>query len=55
MGSAYFAPGARTARHLHAVGRYLHIVEDTALVQEHGGKVATLKPGETNEGYSQCS
>jgi len=47
MGSVHFAPGAHTAWHSHAVGQYLHIVEGTALVQERGGEVQTLKPGET--------
>lgn len=47
MGSVHFAPGARTAWHSHAVGQYLHIVEGTALVQERGGEVAMVRPGET--------
>jgi quercetin dioxygenase-like cupin family protein len=47
MGSVHFAPGGRTAWHSHAVGQYLHIVEGTALVQERGGDVAILRPGET--------
>ena len=47
MGSVHFTPGARTAWHSHAVGQYLHIVEGTALVQERGGEVVTLTPGET--------
>src|ERR1700712_6036858 len=47
MGSVHFAPCARTAWHSHAVGQYLHIVEGTALVQERGGDIARLKPGET--------
>lgn len=47
MGSVHFAPCARTAWHSHAVGQYLHIVEGTALLQERGGQVIALKPGET--------
>jgi quercetin dioxygenase-like cupin family protein len=47
MGSVHFAPCARTAWHSHALGQYLHIVEGTALVQERGGDVVTLRPGET--------
>lgn len=47
MASVHFAPGARTAWHSHAVGQYLHIVEGTALVQERGGDVVTLRPGDT--------
>ena len=45
--SVHFAPGAHTAWHSHAVGQYLHIVEGTALVQERGGNIKVLKPGET--------
>lgn len=47
VASVHFAPGAHTAWHSHAVGQYLHIVEGTAFVQERGGKVAILKPGDT--------
>jgi quercetin dioxygenase-like cupin family protein len=47
MGSVHFAPGARTAWHSHAVGQYLHIVEGTALVQERGSDIVTLRPGDT--------
>jgi quercetin dioxygenase-like cupin family protein len=47
MGSVHFAPGAHTAWHSHAVGQYLHITEGTALVQERGGEVMVLRPGDT--------
>lgn len=47
MASVHFAPGAHTAWHSHAVGQYLHIVEGTALVQERGGDIQTLRAGET--------
>jgi quercetin dioxygenase-like cupin family protein len=47
IGSVHFTPGAHTAWHSHAVGQYLHVVEGIALVQERGGKVEVLKPGET--------
>lgn len=47
MGSVHFAPCARTAWHSHAVGQYLHIVEGTALLQERGGPIVALNPGET--------
>lgn len=46
-GSVHFAPGARTAWHSHAVGQYLHIIEGRALVQERGGAVVELLPGQT--------
>ena len=48
MGSVHFAPGARTAWHSHAVGQYLHVVEGTALLQERGGGIVTLRPGDTS-------
>jgi quercetin dioxygenase-like cupin family protein len=47
MASVHFAPGAHTAWHSHAVGQYIHVKEGTALVQERGGPVKVLKPGET--------
>jgi quercetin dioxygenase-like cupin family protein len=47
MGTVHFPPCARTAWHSHAVGQYLYIVEGTALAQERGGDVVTLRPGET--------
>jgi quercetin dioxygenase-like cupin family protein len=47
MGSVHFPPGARTAWHSHAVGQYLHIVEGKALLQERGGDVVELHPGQT--------
>jgi quercetin dioxygenase-like cupin family protein len=47
VASVHFAPGAHTAWHSHAVGQYLHVTEGTALVQERGGKIETLKPGDT--------
>jgi quercetin dioxygenase-like cupin family protein len=47
MGSVHFSPCARTAWHSHALGQYLYITEGTALVQERGGEVVTLKPGQT--------
>jgi quercetin dioxygenase-like cupin family protein len=45
--SVHFAPGARTTWHSHAVGRYLHVTEDMALVQERDGEIRILKPGDT--------
>jgi quercetin dioxygenase-like cupin family protein len=47
MGSVHFAPGAHTAWHSHALGQYLHIVEGTALMQERGGDIVALTPGQT--------
>jgi quercetin dioxygenase-like cupin family protein len=47
MVSVHFEPSARTAWHRHAVGQYIHVVEGTAYVQERGGKLQMLKPGDT--------
>lgn len=47
MAAVHFAPGARSAWHSHAVGQYIHVVEGTALIQERGGKVRILHPGDT--------
>lgn len=47
VGSVHFAPGARTAWHSHAVGQYLHIVEGVAVLQERGGDIIELHPGQT--------
>jgi quercetin dioxygenase-like cupin family protein len=47
VGSVHFPPGARTAWHCHAMGQYLHIVEGKALLQERGGEVVELHPGQT--------
>ncbi len=47
MGSVHFAPCARTAWHSHGMGQYLHIVEGTALLQERGGPIVALNPGQT--------
>ena len=47
VGSVHFAPGAHTAWHSHAVGQYLHVEEGVALVQERGGEVVRLNPGQT--------
>jgi quercetin dioxygenase-like cupin family protein len=47
MASVHFEPGARSAWHKHAVGQYIHIKEGTAFMQERGGKLNILKPGDT--------
>jgi quercetin dioxygenase-like cupin family protein len=47
MASVHFEPGARSAWHKHAVGQYIHVMEGTAYMQERGGKINILKPGET--------
>ncbi len=47
LASVHFAPCARTAWHSHVLGQHLHVVEGTALVQERGGEIVTLRPGDT--------
>ena len=47
MAKVRFTPGAHTAWHSHVLGQYLHIVEGIALVQERGGGVQVLNPGDT--------
>lgn len=47
MANVHFEPGARSAWHKHAVGQYTHVVEGTAYVQERGGKLFILNPGDT--------
>lgn len=47
VNAVHFTPGARTAWHSHALGQYLHVVEGIGLVQERGGEIEVLKPGDT--------
>jgi quercetin dioxygenase-like cupin family protein len=47
MAAVHFEPGARSAWHKHAVGQYIHVVEGHAYVQERGGELFILKPGDT--------
>ena len=46
-GIGRFAPGARTAWHLHALRQTLRILEGVALVQARGGKASPRTRGET--------
>ena len=47
MASVHFEPGARSSWHKHAVGQYIHVTEGTALMQERGGELNVLRPGDT--------
>lgn len=49
MGRVSFAPGARTAWHTHPLGQVLHVLTGSGLVQEEGGPVRELHPGDTVE------
>ena len=42
-----FAPGARTAWHVHALGQTLRVNERVALVRARSGKPVPVHPGET--------
>ncbi len=42
-----FAPGARNAWHVHALGQTVHVTEGVGLIQSRGGQVAEMRPGDT--------
>ena len=42
-----FAPGARNAWHVHAVGQTLHVTEGVGRVQARGGEVLEIRAGDT--------
>ena len=42
-----FAPGARNAWHVHAVGQTLHVTEGIGRVQSRGGEVVEIRAGDT--------
>ena len=43
----HFAPGARTAWHVHPLGQILHITEGVGRVQGETGPVRQVRPGDT--------
>ncbi|MGF1551621.1 MAG: cupin domain-containing protein [Paracoccaceae bacterium] len=42
-----FAPGARTHWHAHALGQTLHVLSGVGRVQEEGGPLREIRPGDT--------
>lgn len=42
-----FTPSARTAWHKHSLGQTLHVTDGIGLIQERGGEITTLKPGDS--------
>lgn len=46
-GIVRFAPGSRTAWHVHALGQTLRVTDGIALVQARGGRAVAVHPGET--------
>jgi quercetin dioxygenase-like cupin family protein len=47
VNAVHFTPGARTAWHKHALGQTLHVTEGFGLIQERGGDITMLRPGDT--------
>mgnify|MGYP003382702970 CR=1 FL=1 len=45
-GTVTFAPGARTAWHTHPLGQTLIVTAGVGLVQEWGGRVQEIRPGD---------
>jgi len=46
-GVVRFAPGSRTAWHVHALGQTLRVTDGVALVQARGGEAVAVHLGET--------
>lgn len=42
-----FAPGARTAWHVHPAGQVLHVTDGVGLVQQRGGELLEIRAGDT--------
>jgi len=42
-----FAPGARNAWHVHAVGQTVHVTEGVGRIQARGGDVLEIRAGDT--------
>ncbi|GAB3599300.1 (R)-mandelonitrile lyase [Microbacterium tumbae] len=47
LATVRFAPGARTAWHVHAGGQTLHVTDGVGVVQAHGGETIVMRPGDT--------
>ena len=43
----HFAPGARNAWHVHAVGQTLFVTEGLGRIQARGGDLTEIRPGDT--------
>ncbi len=42
-----FAPGARNAWHVHAVGQTVHVLEGVGRIQARGGRLLEMRAGDT--------
>lgn len=47
INSTHFAPGARTAWHMHSLGQTLHVTEGIGIVGAQDGSIIIMRPGET--------
>ena len=44
--SVHFAPGARTAWHIHPNGQTIYVTEGVGLCQRRGGPIEVIRPGD---------
>lgn len=44
--NVHFAPGARTAWHVHPKGQTIYVIEGIGLAQAEGGAVEVIRPGD---------
>ena len=44
--SVHFAPGARTAWHMHPNGQTIYVLEGVGLAQRRGGPIEVIRPGD---------
>jgi len=47
MARVYFSPAARSDWHQHPRGQVIHVTEGIGLIQDRGGRVRTLRAGDT--------
>lgn len=47
LAKVHFSPGARSNWHSHALGQTLHVTEGVGLVQNRGGEIIEIHPGDT--------
>ena len=47
LAAVHFAPGARTAWHVHANGQTLHVTDGRGIVQTRDGDTIVMRPGDT--------
>ena len=47
LATVRFAPGARTAWHVHENGQTLHVTDGVGIVQSRDGRTIVMRPGDT--------